>query len=756
MAPFLALSVAAPLSVWAKARMLSPEALTANVSVPLPSTRRVPNRSPRQVSRSTLANWSCDSTSPPFAVLATAMNPVSTPPKAWDSPIATVSRPSRRFAASAVRPSAAVPSKMRRADTRKSKSRPVRPSSMIGTGLHSRSAVRTMCKVEMNGVKSSSSAASVACSMRRPSVAKAITPSALLPSISTLTDVSATVPPSTSMWALRAKRPNPPPGSGLRPPKPSALRRESVSAAREPSRRNVGVRVRWPSKAALNGAPLRRTLTPARAPVSAATRSAMVALASIVWLRHTKRPVAAKLRAIAGQASDICTPERFSSMPCISSRKMTAPSVMRISEMVVTRSAGVSVRASFCERLDQLELPSAPMITATRACESERSEAPMRPNNSGTSRKRARSSSAASAGSLSLAPASTTSPRLTLPQGNSETVARPRTARSSPVAALISPLMAESTASRGMNSGPAITTTAMAASTPAIANPRRLKPAAVDKGGLIRAEARRSQYRLSPYRPLIRAVCDPFVAGKPPCCVLIYALRDPEGGLGLGADLVKAHARRELDQAHAGGVVPVHARSVLGDFEYPEVGDHHVDHARPGERQVAAVQQLGLVLGGVLHHHDHLLDAGDEVHGAAHAFDHLARDHPVGEVAVLGHLHGAEDRQVDVAAADHREAVGAGEIARGRQLGDGLFAGVDQVRVLLALERERTGAEHAVLALQLHAHAGRDVVRHQGRNADAEIDVETVAQFLGGALGHLLAGPGHMRPPYQLSLTNYQ
>ena len=82
-----------------------------------------------------------------------------------------------------------------------------------------------------------------------------------------------------------------------------------------------------------------------------------------------------------------------------------------------------------------------------------------------------------------------------------------------------------------------------------------------------------------------------------------------------------------------------------------------------GQRQGAALQHLGCaVLVGVLHHHHDPLDAGHQVHGAAHALHHLAGDHPVGDVAVLGHLHGAQDRQVDVAAADHREAVGRGEI----------------------------------------------------------------------------------------------
>ena len=46
-----------------------------------------------------------------------------------------------------------------------------------------------------------------------------------------------------------------------------------------------------------------------------------------------------------------------------------------------------------------------------------------------------------------------------------------------------------------------------------------------------------------------------------------------------------------------------------------------------------------------------------------------------------------------------------GEVAGLRQLGDGLLAGVDQVGVLLALERERPHAEHAVLALERHLDA---------------------------------------------------
>ena len=64
---------------------------------------------------------------------------------------------------------------------------------------------------------------------------------------------------------------------------------------------------------------------------------------------------------------------------------------------------------------------------------------------------------------------------------------------------------------------------------------------------------------------------------------------------------------------------------------------------------------------------------------------------------------------------------------------DGLLAGVDQVGVDLVLGRERADAEQAVLALQPDVDVGADEVGHQRRQADAEVDVEAVLQFLRGA-----------------------
>jgi hypothetical protein len=110
---------------------------------------------------------------------------------------------------------------------------------------------------------------------------------------------------------------------------------------------------------------------------------------------------------------------------------------------------------------------------------------------------------------------------------------------------------------------------------------------------------------------------------------------------------------------------------------------------------------------------------------------------------LIGDLHGAEDGQVDVAAADHREGVFAAEVAGTRPCGDGLLAGVDQVGVDFGVGRERADAQQAVLALQPHVHSFRNEVGHQRRQADAKVDVGAVGEFLRGALRHLVAGPGH-------------
>ena len=81
---------------------------------------------------------------------------------------------------------------------------------------------------------------------------------------------------------------------------------------------------------------------------------------------------------------------------------------------------------------------------------------------------------------------------------------------------------------------------------------------------------------------------------------------------------------------------------MIRSLEYRQIGDHHIDQVLAGQRQGAGRDELGAaVLGAVLHYDDDLLDPGNQIHRPAHALDHLARDHPVGDVTVLGDFHRA-------------------------------------------------------------------------------------------------------------------
>src|SRR3546814_2374262 len=79
---------------------------------------------------------------------------------------------------------------------------------------------------------------------------------------------------------------------------------------------------------------------------------------------------------------------------------------------------------------------------------------------------------------------------------------------------------------------------------------------------------------------------------------------------------------------------------------------------------------------------------------------YLARHGPVREIAVARDLHRAEDRKIDMTAADHRETVSRREEARRRKCGDRLLAGVDEIGIDLIIIRKGADAEHAVFRLE--------------------------------------------------------
>jgi hypothetical protein len=117
----------------------------------------------------------------------------------------------------------------------------------------------------------------------------------------------------------------------------------------------------------------------------------------------------------------------------------------------------------------------------------------------------------------------------------------------------------------------------------------------------------------------------------------------------------------------------------------------------------------------MFHSDDHAPRFRNQVHGSAYAFDHFVRDHPVGNAAGFVDFHRAHHAKVNMTAANHRERIGARKVRGARQFADRFFPRVDQVGVFRAFECIWP---------------------------DAEVDVESVAQFAGNALHDAFAFVG--------------
>ena len=73
--------------------------------------------------------------------------------------------------------------------------------------------------------------------------------------------------------------------------------------------------------------------------------------------------------------------------------------------------------------------------------------------------------------------------------------------------------------------------------------------------------------------------------------------------------------------------------------------------------------------------------------------------------------------------------------------GDGLFAGIDQLRVFLSGGRGRSHAQQPVLRLKNHLASGGHELGHQFRQADAQVDDGAIMYVRRDEAGHFLAAP---------------
>ena len=214
----------------------------------------------------------------------------------------------------------------------------------------------------------------------------------------------------------------------------------------------------------------------------------------------------------------------------------------------------------------------------------------------------------------------------------------------------------------------------------------------------------------------------------------LQVLGDLELGIGLGLNILDAQTGRDIRHSKAT------VNSV--DLENGHLGDDGTRDPRTGQRQVALLDDLRTaVLGAVVSEDDNLglVRVRDQIHSAAHTLEHAARDEVVGQVAVGADLQGTQHGDVDVAAADHAERLGAVEGAAAGHDGDGLFAGVDDVGVDFFFGWVWTHAEQTVLAVDPDLGRGVQVGWREGRHAYAEVDVHAVLELLGGASGDALA-----------------
>ncbi|MNY34291.1 hypothetical protein D3C86_1686220 [compost metagenome] len=127
---------------------------------------------------------------------------------------------------------------------------------------------------------------------------------------------------------------------------------------------------------------------------------------------------------------------------------------------------------------------------------------------------------------------------------------------------------------------------------------------------------------------------------------------------------------------------------------------------------------------------ENLLGAMHQIHGAANGGHALGANAPIGEITILRHLIGAEDRHIQMPAAHHGEAVGMVEEGGAGLQRHGLLAGIDEVPVLFAFRRRFAEIQDAVFSVENRLTAGRLVSRHHFRKADAEIDVSAVLDVL--------------------------
>ena len=131
---------------------------------------------------------------------------------------------------------------------------------------------------------------------------------------------------------------------------------------------------------------------------------------------------------------------------------------------------------------------------------------------------------------------------------------------------------------------------------------------------------------------------------------------------------------------------------------------------------------------------DDVLSAGNQVHSAAHAGNHLAGDDVGGQGAFLIDLQGAQNGSIHMTAADQTEGGSGIEEHGAGNGGDVLAASVGHVGVLVFLGSGSAHTHNAVLRLENHMNIFRQIVGDHLGHTDAQVDNITIMQEASSAL----------------------
>ncbi|MNV31898.1 hypothetical protein D3C71_1232200 [compost metagenome] len=135
-----------------------------------------------------------------------------------------------------------------------------------------------------------------------------------------------------------------------------------------------------------------------------------------------------------------------------------------------------------------------------------------------------------------------------------------------------------------------------------------------------------------------------------------------------------------------------------------------------------------------------LFGAMHEIHGATDCRNALRADTPVCQIPALRNLQCPKDRNIEMAAADHREAVRMMEERSALLQRHCLFAGIDEVPVLFARLRRLAEIEDPVFRMEDRLPARRLVAGDHFGKADTEIDIGAIDNVLRRAPGDLGVG----------------